>query len=221
MSNVTAIIVAAGEGKRFGSAKQYAALRGKSLLDRCLEIFNNHAGILDIILVLRETEQRPDLFERYAKLRSVSKGGERRQDSVWSGFQDIDPERTDFVLIHDAARPLVSVELIDRIIETAKARGAAIPVLPVRDTVKKINGDRVLRTLDRKGLCFVQTPQGFSREVLGRAFEEAKNYSWTYTDEAALVEKMGVDVFIVSGDPKNIKITVPEDLELAEALFED
>ena len=221
MSNVTAIIVAAGEGKRFGSSKPYAVLKGKRILDHSLETFDRHPGIFDMVLVLRETGQKAFFLDRYAKLKTVVTGGERRQDSVLSGFQHIDPARTDIVLVHDAARPLVKAELIDRIIDATKAKGAAIPVLPVSDTVKRIDGNRVLRTIDRQGLYCIQTPQGFSCEILGRAFEEVLEDSRTYTDEAALVEKLGVDVFAVPGDPKNIKITVPGDLKIAEAFIED
>lgn len=218
MSNVTAIIVAAGEGKRFGSSKPYAVLKGKRILDHSLETFDRHPGIFDIILILREIGQKAFFLDKYTKLKTVAKGGERRQDSVLSGFQHIDPARTDIVLVHDAARPLVKAELIDKIIDAAKAKGAAIPVLPVSDTVKRIEGNRVSRTIDRRGLYSIQTPQGFSCKILGRAFEEVLEDSETYTDEAALVEKLGVDVFAVPGDPRNIKITVPGDLKIAEAL---
>ncbi len=218
MSNVTAIIVAAGEGKRFGSSKPYAVLKGKRILDHSLETFARHPGIFDMVLVLREMGQKASFLDKYAKLKTVVKGGERRQDSVLLGFQHIDPVRTDIVLVHDAARPLVKAGLIDRIIETTKAKGAAIPVLPVNDTIKRIDGNRVSRTIDRQGLYCIQTPQGFSCEILGRAFEEVLEDSEMYTDEAALVEKLGVDVFAVPGDPRNIKITVLGDLKIAEAL---
>jgi 2-C-methyl-D-erythritol 4-phosphate cytidylyltransferase len=218
MSNVTAIIVAAGEGKRFGSSKPYAVLKGKRILDHSLETFDCHPGIFDMVLVLRETGQKASFLDKYPKLKTVVKGGERRQDSVLLGFQHIDPARTDIVLVHDAARPLVKAGLIDRIIETTKAKGAAIPVLPVNDTIKRIDGNRVSRTIDRQGLYCIQTPQGFSCEILGRAFEEALEDSEMYTDEAALVEKLGVDVFAIPGDPRNIKITVLGDLKIAEVL---
>ena len=221
MSNVTAIIVAAGEGKRFGSSKPFAVLKGKRILDHSLETFDRHPGIFDMVLVLHETGQDDSFLDQYSKLKTVVKGGERRQDSVLLGFQHIDPVRTDIVLVHDAARPLVKAGLIDRIIETTKAKGAAIPVLPVNDTIKRIDGNRVSRTIDRQGLYCIQTPQGFSCEILGRAFEEVLEDSETYTDEAALVEKLGVDVFAVPGDPRNIKITVPGDLKIAEALCEN
>jgi len=221
MSNVFAIIVAAGEGKRFGSPKPFAVVKGKSILAYCLETFNNHPGIFEIVLVLRETSEKAFFLDRYEKLKAVAAGGERRQDSVFSGFQQISPVETDIVLIHDAARPLVKAELIDTIIEKAKAKGAAIPALPVSDTIKKINGDRVSQTIDRQGLYCIQTPQGFSCEILRRAFKENLEDKGMYTDEAALVEKLGQDVFVVPGDPDNLKITVPEDLKRAEAFIED
>lgn len=221
MSDVFAIIVAAGAGIRFGSPKPFAALKGKRILDYCLETFNSHPGIFEMVLVLRETSKKAFFLDRYEKLKAIATGGERRQDSVFSGFQQISPAETDIVLIHDAARPLVKAELIDSIIEKTKAKGAAIPALPVSDTIKKIDGDRVSRTIDRQGLYRIQTPQGFSCGILSRAFKGNLEDPGMYTDEAALLEKMGQDVFVVPGDPGNLKITVPEDLKIAETFIED
>jgi len=221
MNNVYAIIVAAGLGKRFGSPKPFVALKGKRILDYCLDTFNGHPGIFEIVLVLRETSEKSLFLDRFEKLKTVAAGGTRRQDSVFSGFQQINPEQGDIVLIHDAARPLVKTELIDAIIEKTGETGAAIPVLSVSDTIKKINGDRVSQTINRQGLYLTQTPQGFSCEILRRAFEGSGEDQGMYTDEAALVEKLGQDVFVVPGDPSNLKITFPEDLKIAEALIEN
>ncbi|MFC2166701.1 2-C-methyl-D-erythritol 4-phosphate cytidylyltransferase [Acidobacteriota bacterium] len=221
MSNVFSIIVAAGLGKRFGSPKPFAALKGKRILDHSLETFNSHPGISEMVLVLRETSEKAFFFDRFKKIKAVVAGGERRQDSVFSGFQQINPARGDIVLIHDAARPLVKAELIDAIIEKAREKGAAIPVLPVSDTIKMINGDRVSQTFNRQGMFLTQTPQGFSCEILLRAFKGNGDNQDVYTDEAALLEKQGQDVFVVPGDPSNLKITFPEDLKIAEALFEN
>jgi 2-C-methyl-D-erythritol 4-phosphate cytidylyltransferase len=221
MNNVFVIIVAAGTGKRFGASKPFAALKGKRILDYSLETFNNHPGISEIVLVLRERAKNTFFLDQYEKIKAVAAGGERRQDSVFSGFQQINPTQGDIVLIHDAARPLVKAELIDNIIEKTRAKGAAIPVLPVSDTLKKINGDRVSQTIDRHNLYHIQTPQGFSCEILSRAFKRNQEDPGIYTDEAALVEKLGVDVFVVPGDPGNMKITVPEDLKIAESFIED
>ena len=221
MNDVFAIIVAAGLGKRFGSPKPFAVLKGKRILDYCLETFNGHPGIFEMVLVLRETSEESYFLNRFEKLKAVAAGGERRQDSVFFGFQKINPAQGDIVLIHDAARPLVKAELIDSIIEKTREKGAAIPVLPVSDTLKKINGDRVFQTLHRQGLYLTQTPQGFSCEILRRAFKENGENQEMYTDESALVEKLGQDVFIVPGDPSNLKITFPDDLKIAEALIEN
>ena len=221
MSDVFAIIVAAGLGKRFGSSKPFAALKGKRILDYCLETFNDHPGIFEMVLVLRETSEKSFYLDRFKKLKAVAVGGERRQDSVFSGFQHINPAQGDIVLIHDAARPLVKAELIDLIIEKTKEKGAAIPVLPVSDTVKKIKDDRVTETINRQDLYLTQTPQGFSCEILRRAFKRTRADQRMYTDEAALVEELGQDVFVVPGDPSNLKITFPEDLKIAEAFIEN
>lgn len=218
MNSVFVIIVAAGAGKRFGAPKLNALLKGKKILDYSLETFNNHPGIFEIVLVLRETSERSFFLDRYEKLKTVAAGGARRQDSVFSGFQQISPAQGDIVLIHDAARPLVKAELINKIIKKAKAKGAAIPVLPVSDTIKKINGEVVSQTIDRQGLYHIQTPQGFSCEILTKAYRANKEDKGLYTDESALVEKFGQEVFVVPGDPSNVKITVPEDLKVVEAL---
>jgi len=218
MSDVFVIIVAAGAGVRFGSPKPFAVVKGKRILDYCLETFNSHPGIFEMVLVLRETSKKDLFLDRYEKLKAVATGGERRQDSVFSGFQQISPAEKDIVLIHDAARPLVKAPLIDLVIKKTMAKGAAIPALPVSDTIKKIDGGRVSRTINRKGLYRIQTPQGFSGGILRRAFNGNLEDHGTYTDEAALVEKMGLDVFIVPGDPSNLKITFPEDIKIAETL---
>ena len=221
MSDVFAIIVAAGAGIRFGSPKPFAALKGKRIVDYCLETFNSHPGILEMVLVLRETSKKDFFLDQYEKLKAVATGGERRQDSVFSGFQQISPDEKDIVLVHDAARPLIKAELIDLVIEKTKAKGAAIPALPVSDTIKKINGDRVSHTIDRQDLYRIQTPQGFSCGILSRAFKSNLEDPCMYTDEAALVERLGQDVFVVPGDPGNLKITVPEDIKIAETFIED
>ena len=213
------IVVAGGEGERFGSSKVFALIKGKTVLDRCLEAFEGHPGVAEIILVLKDPEEQKEKFGPFSKVSRITKGGKRRQDSVLSGFQVIEPSRASIVLVHDAARPLVPRDLIDRVIEAADRSGAAVPVIPVSDTIKKVENDMVRLTLKRQGLFQSQTPQGFSYEILKRALALAKNED--ATDEAVFVEKMGHPVFTVVGDPKNIKITVPSDLKIAEALVDD
>lgn len=213
------IIVAAGEAKRFGCSKVFALIKGKTVLDRCLEAFERHPEVNEIILVLKDPDRQRDRIGSFTKVSKIVQGGRRRQDSVFSGFRMIDPAATSVVLVHDAARPLVSRDLIDRVVKTAAAQGAAVPVVPVSDTVKRVEKDTVCRTLKRQGLYLSQTPQGFSYEILKLALAEAKKEE--ATDEAFFVEKIGRPVAAVAGDPRNIKITVPSDLAVAEAFVDD
>jgi 2-C-methyl-D-erythritol 4-phosphate cytidylyltransferase/2-C-methyl-D-erythritol 2,4-cyclodiphosphate synthase len=145
--------------------------------------------------------------------RRVVAGGERRVDSVRAGFAEI-PDDCDLVLVHDGVRPGVTAELVGRVVEAALRHGAAVPVLPVRDTVKEVDGaGRVVRTVSREPLRLVQTPQGFRREVLRQAYAWAgQNGDPDFTDDAALVEASGQRVSVVSGDEENVKVTVPGDL---------
>ena len=221
MNRVSAIIVAAGEGRRFGAAKQFAFLKGRTVLDWCLTRFDKHEGVDKIILVLGSDSTGQEYLDRYRKIVSIARGGEKRQDSVYSGLSSVDARETEVVLVHDGARPLVGMGLISRVIKTAREMGAAIPVIPVDDTVKWVEGDRVIRTEERGQLFRSQTPQGFSCSLLKEAFVHARRNNFDGTDEAALVERMGKDVFVVPGDLKNIKITTKEDLKIAEALIED
>lgn len=220
-ASVIAIIVAAGAGRRFGFSKQFALLRERPILERCLDKFEAHEQIKEIVLVLKDETQKEMLFRRYRKIRAVAKGGKKRQDSVLAGFSQIDPERAEIVLVHDGVRPLVESDLISRVIDRTLERGAAVPVIPVEDTIKLIEDKQVRQTLDRSRLFRVQTPQGFSYSVLREALDSAREAGFYGTDEAALVERIGKEVSVVRGDPRNIKITTPLDLRLAEALLED
>lgn len=221
MERVTAIIVAAGEGKRFGSPKQFSILKGKPVLEWSLAIFETHEEVDEIILVLKGVDQKTGLFNSYRKIVGMVEGGEKRQDSVIKGFNRIDPEKGGIVLVHDGVRPLVQKDLISRVIKATSEKGAAIPAIPIEDTVKEVEGQEVLRTMDRERLFRVQTPQGFFYSILKEALEKTREKQYYITDEASLVERTGNKVFVVQGDPKNIKITTPEDLRVAEVLFED
>jgi 2-C-methyl-D-erythritol 4-phosphate cytidylyltransferase len=220
-ASVIAIIVAAGEGKRFGFSKQFALLREKPVLEWCLDRFEAHKQVKEIVLVLNDETQKQKLLERYGKIRAVAEGGEKRQDSVLAGFSQIDPEMAEVVLVHDGVRPLLESDLISRVIDRTLEQGAAVPVIPVEDTIKLIEGRLVRQTLDRSRLFRVQTPQGFCYSVLREALDSAREDGFYGTDEAALVERIGKKVSVVQGDPRNIKITTPLDLKLAEALLED
>ena len=221
MNKVTAIILAAGEGKRFGSAKQFVPLKGKTVLDWSLEKFEEHEAIDSIILVVGRNQSGDEYLSKYAKIAAIAIGGEKRQDSSYSGLACVDTKETEIILVHDSARPLVGKDLISRIIDASREKGAVIPVVPLEDTIKRVEGERVLRTEKRQQLFRVQTPQGFSLSLLREAFDHAMENRWEGTDEAALVEKLGKDVFVVPGDQRNMKITTPEDLRIAEALVED
>jgi 2-C-methyl-D-erythritol 4-phosphate cytidylyltransferase len=220
MDKVTAIIVAAGEGQRFGAPKQFAPLREKPVLEWCLGCFNTHVQVAEIILVLMSDIEKEEYIRRFPKITAVVTGGKHRQDSVTAGFNQIDPQKTGFVLIHDGVRPLVDHALLSRIITATKEKGAAVPVIAIEDTVKAVEGEKVLRTVDRAKLRRVQTPQGFSYSLLKEALDRAREDNYIGTDEAALVERIGKEVVVVEGDPRNIKITTPDDIQVAEVYLE-
>ncbi len=219
MRGVSVIIVAAGRGRRFGSAKQYAALRGRPVLEWTLDAFETHPEVAEIVLVLPDEKDGGRFLPRYPKIAAVVKGGRRRQDSVRRGFTRVRAEGGEVVLVHDGVRPLVSREVISRVIREARRRGAAIPVVPIEDTIRKAARGKIVRTLDRNNLCRVQTPQGFSYRVLAEALRRGARERLAATDEAALAERIGTEVRTVAGDPRNIKVTTPSDLRLAEALL--
>jgi 2-C-methyl-D-erythritol 4-phosphate cytidylyltransferase len=220
MSGVSAIIVAAGAGARFGEPKQFVYLRAKPVLEWTLERFQAHPGIGAVVLVLPDENDLKHYRLRYPKIVDIVRGGERRQDSVWQGFRILAAAGPEIVLVHDGARPLVPAELITRVIEAARADGAAVPVLAVEDTVKEVRDGKVGATVDRTHLFRAQTPQGFRYDVLKKALDAARHDRIFGTDEAALVERIGLPVTAVAGDPRNIKITTPVDIPLAEALLD-
>ena len=213
---VSAIIAAAGAGRRLGAAKpkQLLDLGGGSMLHHSLSAFLTHPRVSEVILVKPAGPLAlavPDLADA-RKLRAVD-GGERRQDSVANGFDAVDP-KSDVILIHDAARPFVTAELISRTIDAASQHGAAIAALQSRDTVKRVEAGVITETIARETIYLAQTPQGFRRDVLARAVALGRAGAEA-TDEAALAERAGAHVHVVDGDPGNVKITTTEDLEAA------
>lgn len=186
-----------------------------------LEKFDGHPEISEIVLVINAKESPKDSWRRFTKLREIVTGGKRRIESVAAGFRHVASGPESIVLVHDGVRPLVSRDLISRIIEAAGRRGAAVPVWPVEDTLKKIEGDYVLHTVDRNTLFRAQTPQGFAYRILQDALEKALADKLESTDEASMVERLGHEVRAVRGERRNIKITVPEDIKIAEALLEE
>ena len=219
---VTAIIAAGGRGARFGDArpKQLLLLGGQPILRRSVDAFVSNAHVTDLVVALpRELAADPPEYLR-ASVKSITvlDGGERRQDSVARAFARV-PDRTDVVVIHDAARPLVSAAVIDRTIEAAARHGAAITALAATDTVKRGDAGRVIvGTLPRDEIFLAQTPQAFRTNVLRDALALAGT-GVEATDEAMLAEEAGHRVHLVDGDPRNLKITTPEDLEIAERLI--
>jgi 2-C-methyl-D-erythritol 4-phosphate cytidylyltransferase len=220
MSGTSAIIVAAGAGKRFGEMKQFAYLRAKPVLEWALERFQSHPEVEAVVLVLPDEQDLKHYRMRYGKILDIVRGGEKRQDSVWQGFRLLTASAPEVVLVHDGARPLVGADLISRVIAAARADGAAVPVLPIEDTIKEVRDGRITATVDRALLARAQTPQGFRYDVLKKALDAARRDRFYGTDEAALVERVGLAVTAVAGDPRNIKITTPIDIPIAEALLD-
>ena len=220
MNTVTALIVAAGEGRRFGGAKVFALLGGTTILERSLETFATHPSVDAVVLVLRNRRFADGYAGRFDKLVAVVEGGERRQDSVWNGFREIRAGEGDYVLVHDGARPFADRELIDRVLGEARRVGAAVPAVGIEDTVKEVREGRVVATPARSSLFRVQTPQGFAWPVLHRALSSAMAEGFYGTDESMLVERIGAPVGVVDGNPRNIKITTPLDMAIAEAFLE-
>ena len=215
--HVTAIIAAAGAGRRLGAAtpKQWIDIGGGTMLQHSVNAFVTHPRISDIVVVL-PSGQTPSglMFDTGPSVRIVA-GGARRQDSVARGFDAVSAD-SDVVLVHDAARPFVTAALIDKTIDAAAKHGAAIAALASKDTIKRVAGGVIVDTIPRESVYLAQTPQGFRREVLaatvalGRTGVEA-------TDEAALAERAGYQVHVVDGDSGNVKITTEEDLRAARA----
>ncbi len=215
--SVAAIIVAAGRGERLGAElpKQLVDLGGQSMLRRSVAAFDTHPAVDALVVVLPE-----NLVPRGASLVGPTRrscqcvaGGARRQDSVRRGVAALAADTT-IVLVHDAARPFVSGRLIDRVIERAGTHGAVVPALQAQDTVKRVPAGtgRVTQTLARDEIWLAQTPQGFQRHVLEAAMAHGAGDA---TDEAMLAEGAGLPVVVVEGDPRNFKITTPDDLARA------
>jgi 2-C-methyl-D-erythritol 4-phosphate cytidylyltransferase len=214
---VTAIIAAAGRGERFGGSvpKQLVEVRGQTILERSVNAFLAHVDVADVVIALPEDliERPPAYLKNASKPVTIVGGGARRQDSVSSAFRAVSTH-ADVVVIHDAARPFASADLISRTIAAAAEHGAALAALEARDTVKQVSDGMVAATLDRRTIFLAQTPQAFRRQVLRDALQITSDA----TDEAALAEQAGHRVRIVTGEAGNIKITTQEDLALAEAI---
>ncbi len=216
------ILAAAGRGERVGSEipKQFLKLAGAPVFIHTLSVFESHPGISEIVIAVPpgwEEEVASSLRRRgFRKVARVVSGGNTRQASVKRALENLSPG-VELVLVHDAARPLVSHTLVSQLLRTLEREGAALCAVPVRDTVKLVRSGRVERTIPREGLWLAQTPQGARRAWLEEAYRKAGERE--FTDEAALLEAAGFPVCVVPGDPLNFKITYPEDLKLAEVLL--
>lgn len=214
---VTAIIAAGGRGERFGSGfpKQFLSIGGQTMLERSVNAFLQHDAVNDLVVALPQdlASNPPSYLVGTPKPLRVVTGGSRRRDSVAAAFGVVS-ERCDVVVVHDAARPFASRELISRTISAAAESGAALAAVEARDTVKQVHDRLVQRTLDRRTIYLAQTPQAFRRSVL----RDALAVDGDATDEAALAEQVGHRVVVVAGEATNIKITTADDVPLAEAL---
>lgn len=214
---IDAVIVAAGSGTRLGykEPKAFVSLGGRPMLEYSLEFFLSRKDIIKIVLVV-PSEKLHSAKEKYACERvEVVAGGKQRWNSVSNGLSGLESE---WVLIHDAARPFVTDLVIDRILEKRDSYDCVITVTPEVDTVRIFEGDKALETVDREKLVRVGTPQLFRRKLLVSALNSVSESEPPPTDEAVLMQKAGIEVGIAWGDPKNYKITTRSDLETAEAI---
>lgn len=220
---VCAVIVAAGSSRRMGGEnKLLLEIDGVPVLARTLSAFQKCAAIRDIVLVCREQDIMPytELAKAFSidKLCTVTRGGETRTESVLAGITAA-PENAVLVAVHDGARPLVSEAVITEAVTTAAEYGAAAPVVPVKDSIKRIKDGNIAADVARDTLAAVQTPQVFRKDLLCRALTSAAERGYSFTDDCAAVESLGTIVKATHGSYQNIKITTPEDILVAEALL--
>ena len=222
-----AIIAAAGQGTRMGGkrAKQFLELAGIPIIIHTLQAFEACEAIQEIIVVLPEADvgNFPAVARPYklGKVRAVVSGGVTRASSVLQGLRAVAANDSDIVVVHDGSRPLVTGAEITRTVEAAEVSGAAILVAPLVDTIKEVRDSVVTRTLSRDQLRRALTPQCFRYGILRQAYEQVDELDTTLTDESSLVERLGIPITVVEGSSRNIKVTGPEDLIVAEALMKN
>ena len=218
-----AVIVAAGSASRMGGIdKVMAELGGEPMIRRTVRAFQNSEAITSIVIVTREDLIRPisALCRDMDKVVAVVAGGSSRQESVHLGLNAL-PKGTKLAAVHDGARPMISWEVIDRTVRAANTYGAAAPAIPVKDTIKVVQGGLVKETPDRATLQAVQTPQVFDFDLLRGALKKAETDGAQVTDDCSAVERLGMKIKIVEGDERNLKVTTPLDLKIAELLLEE
>ena len=218
-----AVIVAAGSASRMGGIdKVMAPLGGEPMILRTVRAFEDCEAVKEIVIVTREDLMGPiaEICSGFTKIRSVVQGGSSRQESVKLGLLAFSKE-VRLAAVHDGARPLVSGELIDKVIRAAHSYGAAAPAIPVKDTIKVFEGGFIAATPDRSTLRAVQTPQVMDRDLLLGALEKAEQEGIALTDDCSAVEHIGMRVRLVEGEERNLKVTTPLDLKIAELLLEE
>ncbi len=225
MGGVSAVIPAAGSGRRLGRPvrKQYIKLCGKPLLAHTLDAFEKCPDVDDIVLVVPPGDEEFCLREiveghHISKVREIVGGGDRRQESVFNGLMALGDD-TSIVVIHDAVRPFIDPEDISGAIALCGECGAVVTAIPVSDTVKVSDGRVVEGTLDRSRLWLAQTPQVFRLNLIMEAYRRAAEDNFTATDDSSLVERTGTEVRIYVGSGRNIKVTTPDDLRMAELIL--
>ena len=221
---LTALIVAAGSSQRMGFDKLFADLAGKPVVAWSVAAFEACAAVDQIVVVTRP--EREPLFrtlalsEGWAKLRAILPGGAQRHLSVWNGLQTLANTPDDYVAVHDGARPLVTPDMITRCLETARATGAACCAAPVSDTLKRADSNgRIVGSVDRQDLWAMQTPQTFSVPKLVAAYRQVIDAGLTVTDETSALEHADQPISLLNSGDFNLKITYPQDLELARHLL--
>lgn len=217
------VIVAAGSASRMGGIdKVMAPLAGEPMIARTVRAFQECDAVKKIVVVTREDLILPitGLCSGMSKVKAVVAGGSSRQESVHLGLNALSGE-VQLVAVHDGARPLVSWQMIDRVIRAANTYGAAAPAIPVKDTIKVVKGGVVEQTPDRSTLFAVQTPQVFDFDLLRGALKKVEQEQLQVTDDCSAVEQMGMRVKIVEGDERNLKVTTPMDLKIAQMLLEE
>ncbi len=221
-----ALVPAAGRGVRMGGdmPKQYLVVGGVPLIVHSLRTLQSAPVVDDIVVAVPEADReycRREIVGRFGltKVRHVVAGGAQRQDSVQAALAAAEA-RAEIVVVHDAVRPFLTVEMIVRVCEAAARHGGAIIAIPARDTLKEVGEDgRIERTVDRTRLWQAQTPQAFRLDILQRAHEKARADRYVGTDEADLVQRLGEPVVVVEGSGDNIKVTKPEDLVIGDAIW--
>lgn len=219
---VAAILPAGGAGRRMGGArKPWLELAGQPILRLALAPFLARSDVEWLVVALppEDVQDPPPWLVRLDPRLRLVPGGAERGDSVAAALAAV-PEEADIVVVHDAARPLLTAAVLERVLGAAAAGEGAIAAVPSADTVKEVDGEgRIVATPDRSRLRLAQTPQAFPRALLARAYAAAERDGVAATDCAALVERLGVPVRVVAGDPENLKVTRPADVAVAEALL--